>query len=45
MCDGDATEVMTAENLSRYFGARVAVVDGPYGRVVVPYRPGREEQQ
>jgi len=40
---GTANDVMTEENLMRYYGARVAVVDGPHGRVVVPYRAhGRE---
>jgi len=35
---GDPHEVMTPENLARHFGARVTVVDGPYGRIVVPVR-------
>ncbi|MFN8036000.1 MAG: ABC transporter ATP-binding protein [Acidimicrobiia bacterium] len=35
---GRADEVMTAENLELHYGARVAIVDGPHGRVVVPYR-------
>ena len=43
VCEGDTAEVMTPENLERYFGARVAVIDGPYGRAIVPYRPRREE--
>ena len=43
VCEGDTAEVMTSENLERYFGARVAVIDGPYGRAIVPYRPRREE--
>ena len=37
--EGAAADVMTPENLSRYYGARVAVVDSPHGRVVVPHRP------
>jgi iron complex transport system ATP-binding protein len=44
VCEGDAADVMTSENLERYFGARVAVIDGPYGRAIVPYRSTREEQ-
>ena len=41
---GTADEVMTEENLLRYYGARVAVVDGPHGRVVVPYRLNERER-
>ena len=33
--------VVTVENLSRYYGARVAIVEGPYGRVIVPQRSSR----
>ena len=40
---GPAETVMTEENLMRYYGARVAVVDGPHGRVVVPYRVTQQE--
>jgi iron complex transport system ATP-binding protein len=36
---GRPADVITTENLSRYYGAHVAVVDGPYGRVIVPQRP------
>ena len=36
--EGHADDVMTAENLSRYYGARVAIVDGPHGRVIAPHR-------
>lgn len=42
VCEGDGVEVMTSENLERFYGARVAVIDGPYGRAIVPYRPERE---
>jgi iron complex transport system ATP-binding protein len=35
---GTAAEVMTEEKLSRYYGARVSLVDGPDGPVVVPRR-------
>jgi iron complex transport system ATP-binding protein len=35
---GTAAEVMTEEKLSRYYGARVSLVDGPDGPVVVPHR-------
>jgi iron complex transport system ATP-binding protein len=35
---GTPGSVMTAENLAHYYGARVDVIDGPHGRVVVPYR-------
>ncbi len=41
--DGGVDDVMTEANLARYFGARVTVVDGPFGRVVVPHRAVREE--
>ncbi len=36
--EGLAVEVMTAENLSRYYDANVGVVDGPDGLIVVPRR-------
>jgi iron complex transport system ATP-binding protein len=36
--DGPADIVMTPENLSRYYDARVSVIDGPDGLVVVPHR-------
>jgi iron complex transport system ATP-binding protein len=36
--EGHPDEVLTTENLSRHYGARVAVIDGPHGRVVVPQR-------
>jgi iron complex transport system ATP-binding protein len=36
--DGTVDEVMTPETLGRHYGARVAVVTGPHGRAVVPYR-------
>ncbi|HWS46536.1 MAG TPA: ABC transporter ATP-binding protein [Acidimicrobiia bacterium] len=36
--EGLAHEVMTEESLSRYYGARVNVIDGPDGIVVVPHR-------
>ena len=43
VCEGDAAEVMTVENLERYYGAKVAVVGGPSGPAVVPYRPASTE--
>jgi iron complex transport system ATP-binding protein len=43
-CEGDGTEVMTPENLERYYGAKVTVVDGPSGPAIVPYRTPRRAQ-
>jgi len=37
---GDAHDVLTAEHLHRHFGARVSVLKGEDGPVVVPYRLG-----
>lgn len=50
IASGTATEVLTAEALTLYYGARVDVVQGPDGPVVVPRRGGltaevREEMQ
>jgi iron complex transport system ATP-binding protein len=39
--DGPADVVMTPDNLSRYYDANVAVIDGPDGLVVVPHRRTR----
>jgi iron complex transport system ATP-binding protein len=36
--EGRGEDVLTEELLARYFGARVHVIDGPHGRVVVPHR-------
>jgi iron complex transport system ATP-binding protein len=36
---GTPAEVLTEASLSRYYGARVRVVDGEYGPLVVPVRP------
>jgi len=36
--DGPPGAVITADNLSQYYGARVMVVDGPHGRAIVPQR-------
>jgi len=36
--DGPPTSVITADNLARHYGARVTVVDGPHGIVIVPQR-------
>ncbi|GIU90951.1 MAG: cobalamin/Fe3+-siderophore ABC transporter ATP-binding protein [Acidimicrobiia bacterium] len=41
--EGAAHEVLTAGVLSRHYGARVAVVDGPHGPIVVPQRTLLEE--
>jgi iron complex transport system ATP-binding protein len=42
--DGLPDDVLTTENLARFYGARVVVIDGPHGRIVVPQRaPDREE--
>jgi len=42
--EGVPDDVLTTENLARYYGARVVVVEGPHGRVVVPQRiPHMEE--
>jgi cobalamin transport system ATP-binding protein len=35
---GGVEDVMTEDNLARHFGARVTVLDGPFGPVVVPHR-------
>lgn len=35
---GPPATVITEANLSRYYGARVTIVDGPHGRVIVPRR-------
>jgi len=35
---GGVEEVMTEDNIERHFGARVTVLDGPFGPVVVPHR-------
>jgi cobalamin transport system ATP-binding protein len=35
---GGVDDVMTEEKLARHFGARVTVLDGPFGPVVVPHR-------
>jgi iron complex transport system ATP-binding protein len=43
--DGLPDDVLTIENLSRYYGARVSVIDGPDGRVVVPERPDRRRRR
>ena len=39
---GVASQVLTPELLERHFGARVEVLEGNDGPVVVPYRPTRE---
>lgn len=38
---GTAEEVVTPEHLERHFGARVSIVDGHDGPIVVPSRPNR----
>lgn len=38
---GTATQVLTPRLLERHFGARVDVLEGSDGPVVVPYRPAR----
>jgi iron complex transport system ATP-binding protein len=42
--EGPPDVVLTTENLSRYYGARVVVIDGPHGRVVVPQRHAHLEE-
>jgi iron complex transport system ATP-binding protein len=39
--DGPPAAVITAENLARHFGARVQVIDGPDGKIVIPLRGAR----
>lgn len=39
---GTASSVLTEEHLRRHFGARVTVLDGADGPVVVPYRLAKE---
>ena len=39
---GSAASVLTEEHLRRHFGARVTVLDGADGPVVVPYRLAKE---
>jgi iron complex transport system ATP-binding protein len=38
VAEGRPDDVLTTENLSRHYGARVTVIEGPHGRVVVPQR-------
>ncbi|MBT3968888.1 MAG: ABC transporter ATP-binding protein [Actinobacteria bacterium] len=37
---GSATEVLTNENVGRFYGAQVRVIDDPSGPIVVPVRRG-----
>jgi iron complex transport system ATP-binding protein len=40
---GQAKDVLTEDHLHRHFGARVNVLPGPDGPVVVPYRLGGDK--
>ena len=43
--DGHATEVLTEDNLARYYGARVRIIHDGGRPVVLPFREGRIHEQ